>query len=146
MAAADGADVVNLSLGVVDPVEEFDPFKTVTDGLVEQGIAVFASAGNDGFFGLYEPSSPGIGSSVFSVGSTDNSKFPTTYTLKDSNGRSLWYSAILPLDSPQDGLTVQVMGFGSELYDDMEGCWLDNYEAAVADMEAEGIGKWCSPD
>lgn len=137
-AAADGADVISMSLGVDLPSELSDPFKNITDGLFSQGIAVIAAAGNDGQYGVYNPSAPGTGAGVFSVGSTDNSKFPTTYKMKDSNGRSLRYSSVLPLDSPPEGLTVQVMNPGSSSIL-TQGCYTEHYTYALANLTAKGI-------
>jgi subtilisin family serine protease len=118
--------------------ESSDPFQVVTSALVAQGIAVFAAAGNDGASsGPNHPSAPGSGPDVFSVGSIENTKFPTTYQLTDSNGRTLRYSSVLPIaDAPPAGLTVQVMYSGIETNDayQLEGCYEKYYALAAANL------------
>ncbi|RDW58328.1 hypothetical protein BP5796_12258 [Coleophoma crateriformis] len=137
-AAADGADLVTMSLGQIAKSEAKDPFEAVTTALVEQGVAVFAAAGNDGSLGQGNPSAPGSGPDVFSVGSIENTKFPVTYQFTDSNKKDLRYSAVLPLDGPPDGLTVQVLNFGADdapLY----GGLLSYYAEAAANATAMGL-------
>ena len=51
-SAVDGADIVSMSLGSPTGDEVNDPFLQVTSGLVAQGIAVVAAAGNDGASGV----------------------------------------------------------------------------------------------
>lgn len=135
-AADDGVDLITMSLGSRIRTESDDPFQAVTTALVEQGVAVFAAAGNDADLGNISPSSPGSGPDVFSVGSTENTKFPTTYQLTDSNGRALRYSAVLPLDGPPEGLTVQVMYYGGDSQH-TTGCYEAYYAAAAANLTVD---------
>jgi len=137
-AVADGANIVSMSLGAVTNNEEDDPWGQVTSALVEQGVAVFASAGNNGASGPYLTSAPGIGKDVFSVGSVENTKFPVTYELKDNNGRTLRYSTVLPLDSPAEGLTVQVMNFGADSAS-LQGCSVNYYVQAADNLTSQGL-------
>lgn len=51
MAAADGADVISMSLGALTPSEADDPYVTTTEALRAKGIAVIVAAGNDGDLG-----------------------------------------------------------------------------------------------
>jgi len=137
-AVADGANLVSMSLGAIVNNEEDDPWGQVTSALVEQGVAVFASAGNDGSSGAYLTSAPGIGKDVFSVGSVENTKFPVTYELKDNTGRTLRYSTVLPLDSPAEGLTVQIMNFGAAS-SSLQGCSTSFYTQAAANLTSKGL-------
>ena len=137
-AVADGANIVSMSLGAVVNNEEDDPWGQVTSALVEQGVAVFASAGNNGASGVYLTSAPGIGKDVFAVGSVENTKFPVTYELKDNNGRTLRYSTVLPLDSPAEGLTVQVLNFGAASTV-LQGCSTTYYSQAAANLTSQGL-------
>lgn len=50
-ATSDGADVVSMSLGSLNPDEADDPFKDITASLNSQGIAVIVAAGNEGDLG-----------------------------------------------------------------------------------------------
>jgi Subtilase family/Fn3-like domain len=137
-AAADGADVISMSLGSLVSLEVQDPFETVTTALVSQGIAVITANGNDGDYGIYAASAPGTGPSVFAVGSVDNEKFPVTYQLTDSTGRHMRYSAVLPLSSPPEGVTVQIMNYGGSLTE-LLGCYESFYADAAANLTAAGI-------
>jgi minor extracellular serine protease Vpr len=70
-ALADGADVINMSLGNRFGWRE-EPDAQAATRLVNKGIAVVASAGNDGALGLYGVGAPGVGDKVISVASFDN--------------------------------------------------------------------------
>lgn len=138
-AQTDGADIISMSLGSATHYESEDPIQTVSTALVESGIAIFAATGNDaGLYGagmgIYWPSSPGTGPDVFAVGSVDNSVYPLVYKLTDSNGRRLEYSSVLPLNGPDDGLTVLVVNYGSDSELDLMGCYEEDYVSAVANV------------
>jgi subtilisin family serine protease len=73
-AAADGMDVVNMSLG-----SEFDswpdyPEAAAASALTAAGTLVVAAAGNDGADGLFTAGTPSVGKDVISVGSVENTK------------------------------------------------------------------------
>lgn len=51
MAAADGADVISMSLGSLSPDEVDNPYQELTETLTQRGIAVIVAAGNDGDLG-----------------------------------------------------------------------------------------------
>ena len=52
MAAAEGVDVISMSLGFDVASEKDDPFEAITEALSTQGIAVIVAAGNDGNLGI----------------------------------------------------------------------------------------------
>lgn len=137
-AATDGANVISMSFGQLWADEETNPYQAISTSLVEQGIALFAATGNAGSYGVFGPSSPGLSSDVFAVGSVDNEKYPLTYQLKDSDGRSLRYSAHLPQDSPPEGLIVQVMNYGKDDFY-TTGAFIDFYEEAAQNLTAAGL-------
>lgn len=70
-ALADGMDVVNMSLGAALQWPQH-PAAQAADRLVNRGIVVVASAGNEGPLGLYATSAPALGAKVISVASFDN--------------------------------------------------------------------------
>lgn len=70
-ALGDGADVVNMSLGAPFGWPETPDAQAATR-LVNKGISVVASAGNDASLGLYGVSAPAVGDKVISVASFDN--------------------------------------------------------------------------
>ncbi|WP_152774551.1 S8 family peptidase [Streptomyces spongiae] len=71
-AAAQGADVVNLSLGGGD-TPEVDPLEAEVDKVSkEKGILFAIAAGNDGEFGEQTIGSPGTAASALTVGAVDD--------------------------------------------------------------------------
>ena len=73
-AAADGMDIVNMS--IVSPFQSWPNYPTsvAADNLVEAGVTVVASQGNNGQYGLFAGGAPASGRHVISVGSVDNSQ------------------------------------------------------------------------
>jgi subtilisin family serine protease len=67
----DGMNVINMSIGSAFQWPQY-PTAQASDRLVENGVVVVASAGNDGTRGLYASSAPALGSKVISVASHDN--------------------------------------------------------------------------
>ncbi len=100
MAHTDGVDVVSLSLRIITDQRSRDPFSTMTSGLVAEGLAVIAAAGNDGSLGTFNPSAPGTGPEVIAVGSVDNTVFPVVYNAIDSQGFQFNYASVWPFSSP----------------------------------------------
>ncbi|KAJ1948382.1 hypothetical protein EC988_005195, partial [Linderina pennispora] len=70
-AHRDRMDVINMSFGGGSGWRE-DPLAVAASRLVDDGIIVVASTGNDGANGLYTSGSPGLGDGVISVASFDN--------------------------------------------------------------------------
>jgi len=71
MALADGMDILNMSIGAA-----FDwpqaPIAMASTRLVNKGMVVVASIGNEGDYGLYAAGAPGLGEKVIGVASFDN--------------------------------------------------------------------------
>jgi minor extracellular serine protease Vpr len=71
MALADGMDILNMSIG-----SPFDwpqsPTAMASTRLVNMGMVVVASIGNEGAYGLYAAGAPGLGDKVIGVASYDN--------------------------------------------------------------------------
>lgn len=70
-ALADKMDVVNLSIGAAFQWPNY-PTAQACDRLVQRGVVVVASIGNNGPSGLYAAGAPGVGSRVIGVASFDN--------------------------------------------------------------------------
>jgi Subtilase family len=100
-AAADGVDVISMSLGAMAPFQDNTPYTTLVNSITGQGIAVIAANGNDGDLGIYGQSTPASVESALGVGSVTNLKFPVNYNLKDSTGATFQYQAVWPLILPQ---------------------------------------------
>ena len=72
-ALDDGMDVLNMSIG--SSFQNWPQYPTAAgaDALVDEGMVVVASIGNDGARGVYSAAAPGVGRDVIGVGSYDNS-------------------------------------------------------------------------
>ncbi|MEG8276843.1 S8 family peptidase [Streptomyces sp. AHA2] len=71
-AAAQGADVINMSLGGLD-TPEIDPMEAVVNKLSEEKGVLFAiAAGNEGDFGEQTVGSPGSAAAALTVGAVDD--------------------------------------------------------------------------
>lgn len=70
-ALADGMDILNMSIGAAFQWPQY-PTATAASRLVNKGMVVVASIGNDGATGLYSASAPGVGKNVIGVASFDN--------------------------------------------------------------------------
>ena len=71
-AAADGMDVVNMSMGTSFMSWPNYPTAVGADNMADSGIVVTASAGNSGTDGVFSTGAPSVGDKVMSVGSVDN--------------------------------------------------------------------------
>lgn len=67
----DGMDIINMSIGAALQWPSY-PTADAAKTLVNHGMVVVASAGNDAPYGLYAGGAPGVGSKVISVASFDN--------------------------------------------------------------------------
>jgi minor extracellular serine protease Vpr len=68
----DGMDVVNISVGAPFAAWPQYPTAAAADAMVDAGITVVASIGNNGANGLFSASAPGVGEKVIGVASFDN--------------------------------------------------------------------------
>ncbi len=88
-AAANGADIINLSLGSnsISRVKKSSHRKSLYENLNDQGVIVFAAAGNDGFrngssrSGGYVYSYPASYNHVIAVGATDQNNRLTNFSV-----------------------------------------------------------------
>jgi len=71
MALADGMQVLNMSIGSGYQWPNY-PTAKAADRLVNKGMVVVASIGNNGANGLYSAGAPGVGEKVIGVASFDN--------------------------------------------------------------------------
>ncbi|KAI1662044.1 subtilisin-like protein [Daldinia decipiens] len=116
-AQADGVDIISMSLGIQESWQDgTDPLTKVAARLVDAGIAVIVSQGNAGSGSKYDPqlyrtSTPAELPSIISVGSIANKNFPLVYTFTDSQGATLSYASLWPIEFP-DGLEVYLLDDG----------------------------------
>ncbi len=80
-ALADDMDVLNMSIGSAYQWPQY-PTAQASNRLVNKGMVVVASIGNNGANGLYSAGAPGLGSKVIGVASFDNTHVAlTTFTI-----------------------------------------------------------------
>ena len=70
-ALADRMQVVNMSIGASYQWPQY-PTALATDRLVNRGVVVVCSIGNNGAYGLYSAGAPGVGKKAIGVASFDN--------------------------------------------------------------------------
>jgi len=87
-AYADGMQVVNQSLGAAFQWPQY-PTAVVGDRLVQKGVVVVASAGNNGSTGTFSIGAPGVGTDVIGVASFDNVAVTVDYA--EVNGEKIEY-------------------------------------------------------
>lgn len=84
-ALFDGMHVLNMSIGSAYQWPQY-PTAAASDRLVNKGMVVVASIGNNGANGLYSAGAPGLGQKVIGVASFDNTHVTlTTFTISPDN-------------------------------------------------------------
>ncbi len=154
-AAADGMDIINLSLGAAFAWGEDYPTSQVANALTEEGMIVVASAGNSGAAGLQSMGSPGSGSGSISVASADNVAQPALVA-ESSADEVIPYGGVSAAPLPEIGTTSDelvdigraCLSEGDELAGDPEGatalivrgvCTFDEKYLNAVDAGATGV-------
>ncbi|KAL8284353.1 hypothetical protein RB600_008969 [Gaeumannomyces tritici] len=120
MAFRDGADIITCSVGALSGFSD-GPWAVVASRLVERGVVVTISAGNEGYSGPVFSSSGASGKNVISVASTDPKTiaadpFMATFTLDGQSNKSalayapagfLWTVKDLPVILPSLDTTTE---------------------------------------
>ncbi len=89
MALADDMDVLNMSIGSGYQWPQY-PTAAASDRLVNKGMVVVASIGNNGANGLYSAGAPGVGKKVIGVASFDNTH--AVYPVFEVPGADIGYN------------------------------------------------------
>ena len=127
MALADGMNVVNMSLGASYMTWPSYPTAQAADYLVEQGVVVVVSQGNEGAGGTFSGGAPAVAHDVISVGSIDNSEYMADYaTSETANDYPFMPSTGSPAFEP--GKTYEVIAV-----DPVTGC--EGVPTATADNQ-----------
>ncbi|KAK0389939.1 hypothetical protein NLU13_3512 [Sarocladium strictum] len=100
-ALADGVDVINLSLGAI---EFFELTRPIFVKLEDMGVAIIASAGNDGEYGPYHPGYPATDKSAIGVGAVNNLYLPTLYYARDPQNETVEYARTIPIPAEEEKL------------------------------------------
>lgn len=127
-ALADDMDVLNMSIGSAHSWPQY-PTAVASDNLVDEGMVVVASIGNEGDTGLYSAGAPGLGRNVIGVASFDNTHIEAASATADPSGETLAYmemgeAAPPPTSGQTDPLVYVGRGcpsLGDELEADPEG-------------------------
>ena len=147
-ALADDMDVLNMSIGSAHSWPQY-PTATASDNLVDEGMVVVASIGNEGASGLYSAGAPGLGEHVIGVASFDNTHIMTTTARARPSGESIPFMTMDTAEEPpSSGETDELVHLGraclaegDELEGDPEGktalivrgecAFAEKYDAAV---------------
>ncbi|KAI1083357.1 subtilisin-like protein [Whalleya microplaca] len=103
-AHSDGVDMISMSLSIQESWQSgTDPLTTVAASLADAGVAVIVAQGNAGSDNkfspqLYRTSTPAELPTIISVGSIANKYFPLVYILTDSQGTTIPYAALWPIE------------------------------------------------
>ncbi|WP_053616042.1 S8 family serine peptidase [Nocardiopsis sp. NRRL B-16309] len=154
-ALADDMDVLNMSIGSSHSWPQY-PTATASDNLVDEGMVVVASIGNEGDTGLYSAGAPGLGADVIGVASYDNTHVEAASVVASPSGESLAYMEMGDASPPPASGTTDPLVFvgrgclsaGDTLEGDPEGAtalmvrgsctFAEKYDAAV-DAGATGV-------
>lgn len=101
-AGADGADVVNMSLGASFVTWQDYPTAQLSDALTATGVTVVISAGNEGEAGTFSGGAPGVAADAITVASVDNTHRRSPYATAAGAERA-YSSAEGGPDAPTSG-------------------------------------------
>lgn len=131
-AAADGVDVINMSLGVpLYPWADY-PTAQLANQLTADGVTVVVSAGNEGAAGTFSGGSPAAAEDIITVGSVDSTHRRTSY-LTDAGGTRMAMGLATPAPAPEAGARLDLIAAGEPGTDAATAC----DPAAVAPGTAE---------
>ncbi|GAA0974856.1 MULTISPECIES: S8 family serine peptidase [Nocardiopsidaceae] len=98
-ALADDMDVLNMSIGSSHSWPQY-PTAVASDNLVDEGMVVVASIGNEGATGLYSAGAPGLGEDVIGVASFDNTHIQAASVTANPSGEALAYMEMGAAEPP----------------------------------------------
>jgi subtilisin family serine protease len=102
-ALADGMQVLNMSIGSAYQWPQY-PTAQASDRLVNKGMVVVASIGNNGANGLYSAGAPGVGKKVIGVASFDNTHVSlAAFTISPDNTQIGYGNAAAAPPAPLSG-------------------------------------------
>ena len=127
MALADDMDILNMSIGSAYAWPQY-PTAAASDELVNAGMVVVASIGNEGDTGTYAVGAPGVGKKVIGVASFDNTHavYPI-FTVDDAGTpvdigyNPMSYSADPPTSGTEDMIWIGRACNGDALENDPSG-------------------------
>lgn len=108
-ALADGMQVLNMSIGSAYQWPQY-PTAMAANRLVNKGMVVVASIGNNGANGLYSAGAPGVGDKVIGVASYDNTNVMLPYFTV--NGWKIGYITMTFSPNPPTAGTGEIVNVG----------------------------------
>ncbi len=111
-ALADGMQVLNISIGAAYVWPQY-PTAQAADRLVNKGIVVVASIGNNGANGLYSAGSPGLGKKVIGVASFDNTSIWLNYFTLSPDDMQIGYAPATGAPLPPTSGTSEMARTGT---------------------------------
>ncbi|TAQ87058.1 hypothetical protein B7494_g4627 [Chlorociboria aeruginascens] len=128
-AQSDGVDIVSMSLSTgTQSIGSADPLSAVTQSLKNSGIAVVVAIGNEGVgsafaSNLFTADEPSADVAAIAVGAVANSEFPLVYSAVDSQGSTIGYASVWPLNI-----------YEADVYLLADGCDPSVWEVALKDI------------
>lgn len=119
-AMADGADVVNMSLGASFMTWQDYPTSQMSDLLSANGVTMVISAGNEGESGTFSSGSPGVSASAITVASVDNAVRQSPYGTAAGAPRA--YSAASGAPQPPTSGELALVSAGAPSTDAARAC------------------------
>ena len=104
------ADVVNMSLGASFMTWPDYPTAQMSDVLVDHGVTMVISAGNEGEAGLFSSGAPGISSEAITVASVDNTHRSAPYATAAGADRPYAAATGAPLPPSSGELALRAAG------------------------------------
>jgi Subtilase family/Fn3-like domain len=95
-AAADGSDIITLSIGGSPNFQDTDVAVIAAEAVSKKGKIVLAAAGNAGSAGAYTGGTPGFGAKVIGVGSFDNVENPAPYVAAGGENTAINFGSQSP--------------------------------------------------
>jgi minor extracellular serine protease Vpr len=105
----DHMQVINMSIGSAFQWPQY-PTAKAASRLVNKGVVVVASIGNNGANGLYAAGAPGLGDKVIGVASFDNTDVYLPYL--EVNGRNIGYVTMTYAPNPPTSGTGEIVSIG----------------------------------
>jgi len=133
-AMADGADVVNMSLGASFVTWQDYPTAQMSDVMTDNGITMVISAGNEGAAGTFSSGAPGVSADAITVASVDNTHLRSPYAT--ASGQEIPYAgATGGPDIPTSGELVLISA-GAPGTAEAQGCTASAVPAATGPGQA----------
>ncbi|MDD9208193.1 S8 family serine peptidase [Georgenia sp. 10Sc9-8] len=113
-AAADGMDVINMSLGQAFMSWPDYPTATAADTLVDAGVVMVASIGNSGEYGTWSAGAPGVSDKTIAVASYENTHIVTDAFRVSPDGSAVPFSRASEAPAPPTSGSLSMAPAGEQ--------------------------------